>query len=340
MSIWRKARPIYTRGSKDNPELFDMVLWVLFDDRTQAAYQNALQMILCRNYFSVIIGGIYTVLLIALPMVLIGLMYMEAWEVKMRIDRQRALEAFEKYTKKYDISDEKVKLKIDHTYRVCALCEQIAAQSGFDENEINLSWLTGLLHDVGRFEQLRRYGTFIDAQSIDHAEFGADILFKEEMIRDYIEDASEDELLEKAVRCHSAYRVPPNYTQREKKFADLLRDADKIDILKVNIIVPIEEIYNVSTYDLKHCSVTEEVLQAFYEEHAVLRSLKKTPVDNVVGHISLVYELVYPISCRLVYEQGYLDKLMNFQSELPETNEQFAGIRKKMHTYIENQILI
>ena len=46
--------------------------------------------------------------------------------------------------------------------------------------------------------------------------------------------------------------------------------------------------------------VTPEVLQSFDEEHAVLRSLKKTAVDNVVGHISLVYELVYPESCRIV----------------------------------------
>jgi len=253
----------------------------------------------------------------------------------MNIDRKKALDAFREYTADYDVSDEKVKLKIDHTYRVCGLCQQIAAQSGFDENDIELAWLTGLLHDIGRFEQLKRYGTFIDAQSIDHAEFGADILFQEGKIRDYIEEASEDELLEKTVRCHSAYRVPANYTAREKKFADLLRDADKIDILKVNIIVPIEEIYNVTTYDLKHCKVTEEVMQAFFEEHAVLRSLKKTPVDNLVGHISLVYELVYPISRRLVYEQGYLDKLMDFQSELSETNAQFAKIREKMTAYME-----
>lgn len=253
----------------------------------------------------------------------------------MNIDRKKALDAFREYTTHYDVSDEKVKLKIDHTYRVCGLCQQIAAQSGFDENDIELAWLTGLLHDVGRFEQLKRYGTFIDAQSIDHAEFGADILFQEGKIRDYIEDDSEDELLEKAVRCHSAYRVPANYTAREKKFANLLRDADKIDILKVNIIVPIEEIYNVTTYDLKHCKVTQEVMQAFFEEHAVLRSLKKTPVDNLVGHISLVYELVYPISRRLVYEQGYLNKLMDFQSELSETNAQFAQIREKMTAYME-----
>lgn len=256
----------------------------------------------------------------------------------MKIDRQKALSAFQKYTNNYDVSDEKVKLKIDHTYRVCALCEQIARESGFDADDIEIAWLTGLLHDVGRFEQLKRYGTFIDAQSIDHAEFGADILFKEGKVRDYVEDSSEDGLLEKTVRCHSSYRVPETYTQREQRFADLLRDADKIDILKVNVIVPVEEIYNVTTYDLKNCMVSDGVMQAFYEEHAVLRSLKKTPVDNVVGHISLVYELVYPISCKIVCAQGHLDKLMDFRSDVPATNEQFARIREKMKAYTNRQL--
>lgn len=254
----------------------------------------------------------------------------------MNIDRQRALQAFADYVKNYDVTDEKIKLKIDHTYRVCSLCQQIAAQSGFDENEIEIAWLTGLLHDVGRFEQLRRYGTFVDAKSIDHAEFGADILFKEGKIRDYVEDASEDDLLEKAVRCHSAYRIPTDYDEREQRFANLLRDADKIDILKVNIIVPLEEIYNVTTYDLKHCKVTDEVMQAFYEEHAVLRSLKKTPVDNVVGHISLYYELVYPKSRQIALSQGYLLRLAEFASENERTRKVFEDIRTQLQEDIEN----
>lgn len=256
----------------------------------------------------------------------------------MKIEREKALSAFDNYVQNYDKTDEKVRLKIEHTYRVCALCEEIAKGSGFDEDEVEIAWLTGLLHDVGRFEQLRRYGTFVDAQSIDHAEFGADILFQGKEIRKYIDDISEDGLLEKAVRCHSAYRVPGSYTAREKKFADLLRDADKIDILKVNILFPLEEIYNVTTEELKNCTVTPEVMQAFYEEHAVLRALKKTPVDNVVGHISLVYELVYPISTKIMYEQGYLEKLMDFHSGLTETNRQFGEIRRKMRQYVTDKI--
>lgn len=77
----------------------------------------------------------------------------------MKIDRQKASDAFSAYVKNYDITDEKVRLKIEHTHRVCDLCEQIAKASGFGEDEVEIAWLTGLLHDVGRFEQLRRYGT-------------------------------------------------------------------------------------------------------------------------------------------------------------------------------------
>lgn len=254
----------------------------------------------------------------------------------MEINREKAVGAFKDYVAAYDSAREKIRLKIEHTFRVCSLCERIAREENFDREDTDIAWLLGLLHDVGRFEQLRQYGTFNDAQSIDHAQFGADILFKDGRISDYIQGAGADEmrLLEKAIRFHSAYRLEPDMTERERKFANLLRDADKIDILKVNVDFPLEEIYNCTTKELRGCKVSDEVMQAFNEEHAVLRSLKKTPVDNVVGHISLVYELVYPVSLRLVREQGYLDRLMDFESDLAETMEQFERIRRKMGEYI------
>lgn len=255
-----------------------------------------------------------------------------------RIDRTKVEEVFKQYVENYNSKDEKVRLKIEHTYRVAALCEQIAKSIGCSKEEAELSWLTGMLHDVGRFEQLKNYGTFNDAQSIDHAAYGADILFKEGRIRDYLETNEEDELIENAVRYHSAYRLPESFDERTKKFADILRDADKVDILKVNVDFPLEEIYNVTTKELRSAEVTAEVLESFRERHATLRSLKKTSVDNVVGHISLVFELVYPESVRVVKEQGYLEKLLDFQSENAKTREQFGEIRGIIEEYMRQVI--
>ena len=64
------------------------------------------------------------------------------------------------------------------------------------------------LHDVGRFEQLRRYNTFIDAQSVSHAALSVAVLFDEGRIRDYLDDAGADALLRTAVEWHSAFRLP------------------------------------------------------------------------------------------------------------------------------------
>lgn len=252
----------------------------------------------------------------------------------MKIDRKRASDAFREYTSHYNVQDDKVRLKIEHTWRVAQLCERIAQSLEMTEEEQDLAWLAGLLHDVGRFEQLKRYGTFIDAQSIDHAKYGAEILFSSDRIRDYISDSEEDELLCTAVAWHSAYRIPEGLDERTAKYCNILRDADKIDILKVNVDFPLEEIYNVSTQELRSCQVSPEVMTAFYEEKAVLRSLKKTAADHLIGHVSLVYELVFPVSLRIVQEQGYLEKMLSFASDNPVTREQFAAVRTHMEAYL------
>ncbi len=267
---------------------------------------------------------------------------------EMRIDRKRVREIFRSYTDAYDSTDEKIKLKIGHTYRVADLCERIAASEGMSDEDIDLAWLLGMLHDVGRFEQLRRYNTFIDAESVDHAKLGADILFGTESffegksalpespkrIRDYLDDCGADLLIETAVREHSAYRLPQELDLRTAAFCHILRDADKIDILRVNVETPLEEIYNTTTEELRHSVVTEEVMKSFYEHHAVLRALKKTPADHVVGHISLVYELVFPESKKAVKEQGYLDALLHFRTDNPETEKQFLKIREEMGRFL------
>ena len=181
----------------------------------------------------------------------------------MKIDRARAQKAFADYAAHYNAADAKVKLKIDHTYRVAALCARIAQSLALPPEDVDLAWLSGILHDVGRFEQLRRYNTFIDAQSVSHAALSVAVLFDEGRIRDYLDDAGADALLRTAVEWHSAFRLPEALDDRTRLFCQILRDADKIDILRVNVETPMEEIYNVSTAALRRSPVTPAVLDAF-----------------------------------------------------------------------------
>lgn len=243
--------------------------------------------------------------------------------------RTRIKQTFAEYTSKYNASDPKIKLKIDHTYRVAALAERIAKTVTDVSIDTDLAWAMGMLHDIGRFEQVKRYGTFVDSESVDHAALGISILFDEGLL-DSFGDFSEKEreLIRISIANHNKFRIPEGMDDLTTAYCNILRDADKIDILRVNCDTPLEDIYNVTTEELKKAAVSEEVKKGFVERHTVLRSLKHTPVDNLVGHICLVFELVYPVSTQIAKEQGYVDKLLQFTSDNPDTNAWIAYMRE------------
>ena len=70
-------------------------------------------------------------------------------------------------------------------------------------------------------------------------------------------------MIETAIRVHSAYRIPEGLRRARKKLCHILRDADKIDILRVNVDVPLEEIYNTTTEELRNAAVTPAVMDSF-----------------------------------------------------------------------------
>ena len=275
---------------------------------------------------------------------------------KFIIDRKKIMDEFAGYTKDYDISDEKIKLKVEHTYRVAGLCDRIARSLGLAEEDIDLAWAIGMLHDIGRFDQVRQYGTFSDADSVDHAHYASELLFDKGMIVDYFGFANpgiynyiENEntcsaglseslgIIKKAVYNHSAYKIEEGLCEREVLFCNIIRDADKLDIFKVVNDTPLEDIYSVDKEEIPKAEVTNAVMQALREKHAVLRSLKKTPADYIAAYIALVFELVFPESFYIAKEQGYLDKLLDFKTDNQVTKQQFKEIRKITEEYIKEK---
>ena len=262
----------------------------------------------------------------------------------MHYQREEAEKTFLAYTADYDPSDPKIRLKIDHTFRVARLCETIAASLGLSEEDTDLAYLSGLLHDIGRFEQIRRYGTFIDRLSCNHAALSADLLFKEGLLSRFLakEEAPRGadpdiSLLEKVIRLHNVYILPKGLTEREGMFCRILRDADKVDILRVNVETPIEEIYDIPLSEFRRTEISEEILTDVLDEKNTNRDHARTPIDYYVGHIALVFGIVYPESIRQARNQGWLDRMLDFHSELPETEEKLDRIRKAVHGYIERR---
>ena len=253
------------------------------------------------------------------------------------VNREKLIQAFEEYAGTYNLNDPNINLKYVHTGKVAENCECIAKSLGLSEKDCALAWEIGMLHDIGRFEQLRRFDTFNDTVSIDHAQFGADLLFREGLIEKFDEIGENNDLIEKAVRYHSLYRIPEGLTEREMMFCQIIRDADKIDIYRANYETGVHVVYHVTEEELQNSGITPEVYEIFFEERAIPREIKRTVADNLVGHIALSFELVYPKSRELAFEQGFVWKLLDTKFQNQQTIEMMNRISEKIRNwYKEN----
>lgn len=137
-----------------------------------------------------------------------------------------------------------MQLKRIHTAMVVRNAELIADGEGFDAFTREAAVAAALLHDTGRYEQLKRYNTFRDSDSVDHAVFSHDIV-REMGWLDEVEVKGgggewRDAVL-KAVLYHNRRNLPkeienPLSTSSLHLLslsAHTIRDADKLDIFRV-----------------------------------------------------------------------------------------------------------
>lgn len=241
----------------------------------------------------------------------------------MRINRERALKAFNDYTTNYDTNNISVRLKIAHSYRVAEISERIA-KTVINEQQVfpDFSWLLGLIHDIGRFEQITRYGTFKDALSVDHAELGANILFHDNLFDSFIsvEEAcvvAKDfqrmkVTAETAIRLHNKLKLPEKMEAHTNTYTKILRDADKADIFRVLTEPPYNE------RNLKGLLARDDVMRCVKGHRCVPRpagDVKVNELEALIAQCCMAFELEYPESRLIVTEQGYLKKLLAQDSE-------------------------
>jgi putative nucleotidyltransferase with HDIG domain len=257
---------------------------------------------------------------------------METIHNKNTVVKDRALTAFKHYTSAFDQSNIQIANKIRHTWHVAENSERIAAAL---ECNAELAWLIGVLHDIGRFEQIRVVHGYDDSKGIDHGDYGESLLFGEGKIRAFIADDSADEIIRKAVKYHNKYGLPDGLSNKELIYCNIIRDADKIDILRVNCETPRTEIYDLPPEAFTDSQITEAVYEDIMSGRNVDRRNSSTGIDYILGHIGFVYGLVFPESLRMVEEQGYLDELLSFRSRQPETARKMGLIRRKIKEYVQ-----
>ena len=124
-----------------------------------------------------------------------------------------------------------VELKKVHTSQVCKNIIEIGRSLNLNNNWLIIAEIIALFHDIGRFEQFKIYRTFLDSKSIDHGEFGVEVLKNNKVLN--ILEKPVRELIQKAIKYHNYAFLPNKENEECIFFTKLIRDADKLDIYRV-----------------------------------------------------------------------------------------------------------
>ncbi len=198
------------------------------------------------------------------------------------------------------------------------------AREGLSPADVDLAWLCGLLHDIGRFEQLCQWGTFSDADSCSHAALGVEVL-KDEM-GSFTGDPDWAHIIERAVALHSDFRLPSGLGARERLFCTITRDADKVDILRVFNQSSCDAVLGIDPSEFSRGDISDVAFEAFGERRCLARDERPGSLDGLLGAVCLAFELELPASRKALGDRGYLQALLrepfglspHFESELTQ----------------------
>ena len=233
-------------------------------------------------------------------------------------------EEFNKYANKYDLTNNNLKSKYNHSYRVKDYMVKYATMLGFNEHDIELSRIIGLLHDYGRFEQFTRYNSFIDRDTVDHADLSVEELFDKNEIVNYTDLKEEYDLIRFAIKNHNKLYIENIDDDRYIKFAKLIRDADKVDIMYVLT----NEIIRKGTDE----EITDEVYKCIKNHKSISRDLVKNENDRILVDFSFVFDLNYDVVLK-----DYKNNFIEFYNKL-ENKDMFKDAYDEVIKFIDERI--
>lgn len=255
------------------------------------------------------------------------------------IDIKEAMHTFSEYVKPYDMNNAKIALKVKHTYKVVEVAKKIAMDLGLNDSQTKLAELISLLHDIGRFEQVRVYNTFKDKDSIDHAELGVKILFEDGLIRKFIKEPTFDDIIYKAIKNHNKFKIEDGLSKEELLQAKIVRDADKTDIFRV-FVEDIEESKRV-LYNYEEVSkqfVSPIIMKDFTECKQSNRDKFVNKIDDYINIVAFIFDYNFVTGLKIVKENNYIERVMSPICICEETKPQMQQIIEIANTYINERI--
>ncbi len=253
------------------------------------------------------------------------------------IDLEKARAAFKEYISNFDNQDDPgFDLKVVHTYHVVDNATMISKKLGLSEEDVKLAALIGILHDIGRFDELKNLKKF-DSVGNDHAMFASKILFEEGLITKFIDTDEYNEVIRKAVENHSRKQIEDGLTDKELLHAKIIRDADKLDNYRVKIEENVENIFPgvINTKeDVENSLISDAVYNSIMREECVDVKDRKYPLDCWLCALAFAFDINFKETLRIVKENDYINIMID-RFKYTRSKEKMDKIKKVLNDFVD-----
>ncbi|MGA2323463.1 MAG: HD domain-containing protein [Sedimentisphaerales bacterium] len=230
-----------------------------------------------------------------------------------------------------------IKLKEEHSGRVCSEMLYLADQLHLEGNQRLLAETIALLHDVGRFPQFLKYQTYNDPKSVNHCLLGLEVLQKENILAQLSDD--ERQIIETAIRYHGEKELPNNLAGDTLLLSQMIRDADKLDIFNVVIKAYIQQRDDPDNFKLEmempdEPRCTPEVLDAILTGGRIDYKALRTMNDMKLCVLGWVYDVNFVPTLSRLKQRRHLETIFEFLPDIPDIRK----VREKIFAYVEDRI--
>ncbi len=255
------------------------------------------------------------------------------------IDMLKAENAFKEYLKQYNCDDDKVRLKIKHTYGVIEASKYLSNKLNLNKEDAKLSELIALLHDIGRFEQSKVIGKVYDKADklfFDHAVYGVKVLFENNLIRNFIEDDSYDKIIYKAILNHNKFAIEGDLSDRELLHAKLIRDNDKTDNFRVKLSESLKTLLGTDDEKLiANDIISEKIYNEFMNKKLINSMDINTYLDQWVSYIAFIFDYNFKEALEYLKDNDLVNKEFDrIKYTNPDTINKIAKMRKLANDYL------
>ena len=244
---------------------------------------------------------------------------------------------FKTYVKRFyqDKSNEEqeiIALKEKHTLRVCREIVLIGKSLGLDLPQLFLAKTIALFHDVGRFEQYEKYGTFRDAHSENHALLSVKTLKREKILQNL--SSNTQEIIYNAIMYHNVRLLPKELSPEMEFYSKLIRDADKLDVLYVLVMHYERPLSSNSTIELdlpEGEGYSMAIINDILNNRISDLKLMQCKNDMKLMLLSWLFDINFLPTLKEIRKRGYVEKII---SCLPQT-EDIQKVKRHLEKYLE-----